>query len=92
MRACVRACVCVCVRVCVSVGGGGGDSVGGMELRVGSNMILFRYIWLLLIWLMYVFGVCVLHIVSCHNYNYVLCLYYALLVVIIIIMYYVCET
>ena len=38
--------MCVCVCVCVRVGGGGGYSMGGMELRVGSNMILFLYILL----------------------------------------------
>ena len=43
--------------------------MGGMELRVGSNIILFLYILLLLIWHMYIFGVCV---------------YYTLLVVICI--------
>ena len=58
---------------CVSVGGGGGDSVGGRELRVGSNMILFLYILLLFIWCMYFFGVCILYIVSCHNYMYYVC-------------------
>ena len=42
--------------------------MGGMELRVGSNMILFLYILLLLIWHMYLFGVCILYIASCHNY------------------------
>ena len=61
--------MCVCVCVCVSWGRGG-DSVGGMELRAGSNMILFLYILLLLIWHMYCFGVCILYIVSCHNYMY----------------------
>ena len=58
---------------CVSVGGGGGDSVGGIELRVGSNMILFLYILLLLIWHMYFFGACILYSVSCHNYMYYVC-------------------
>ena len=47
--------------------------MGGMELRVGSNMILFLYILLLLIWHMYFFGVCMLYIVSCHNYMYYVC-------------------
>ena len=42
--------------------------MGGRELRVGSNMILFLYILLLLVWHMYLFGVCILYIVSCHNY------------------------
>ena len=79
VRACVRACVCLCLCVracvcaCVSVGSGGGDSVGGMELRVGSNMILFLYILLLLIWHMYFFGVCILYIARCHNYMYYFC-------------------
>ena len=50
-----------------------GDSVGGMELRVGSNMLIFRYIYPLLIWHMYLFGVCILYIVSCHNYTYCVC-------------------
>ena len=45
----------------------------GMELRVGSNVILFLYILLLLIWHMYFFGVCILYIVSCHNYMYYVC-------------------
>ena len=64
-------CVCVCVCECVSVGGGGGDSVGGRELRVGSNIrIHFLYMLLLLIWHMFFFGVCILYIVSCHNYMY----------------------
>ena len=54
--------------MCVSVGGVGRDSVGGMELRVGSNMILFLYILLLLIWHMY----------------FLVCVYYTLVVVIII--------
>ena len=44
-----------------------------MELRVGSNMILFVDILLLLIRHMYIFGVCILYIVSCHNYIYYLC-------------------
>ena len=44
------------------------DSVGGRELRVGSNMILFLYILLLLMWHMYLFWCCILYIVSCHNY------------------------
>ena len=52
----------------VSAGG-----MGGMELKVGSNMILFLYILLLLIWHMYFFGVCVLYIVSCHSYMYYVC-------------------
>ena len=30
--------------MCVSVGGGGGDSVGEMELRVGSNDSFSLYI------------------------------------------------
>ena len=64
-------CVCVCVRACVCVSWGrGGDSVGGMELRVGSNMILFLYP--LLLWHMYIFGVCILYIVSCHNFIYIM--------------------
>ena len=57
----------------MSVGGGGGDLVGGKELRVGSNMILFLYILLLLIWHMYFLGVRILYIVSCHNYMYYVC-------------------
>ena len=48
----------------VSAGG-----MGWMELNLGSNMVLFLYILLLLIWHMYFFGVCV---------------YYTLLVVIVI--------
>ena len=47
--------------------------MGGMELRVGSNMIVFLYILLLLIWHMYCFGVCILYIVSCHNCMYYVC-------------------
>ena len=66
-------CVCVCERERERVGGGGGDSMGRRELRVGSNMILSRYILLLLIWHMNVFGVCILCIVSCHNYMYYVC-------------------
>ena len=63
MRACVRVCVCVCVRERESWGRGWG--LGGMELRVGSNiMIHCLYILLILIWHMYF-----------------LCVYYALLVV-----------
>ena len=42
-----------------------GDSAGGMELRVGSNMIIFRYVFPLLIWHVYFFGVCVLYIMHC---------------------------
>ena len=65
--------MCACVFVRVSVGGGGGDSVGGRELRVGNNMIHFLYILLLLTWHMYYFGVCMLYIVGCHNYIYYVC-------------------
>ena len=36
--------------------------MGGMELRVGSNMILFLYILLLLIWHMYFFSVYILYV------------------------------
>ena len=36
-------------------------------------MIDFLYILLLLIWHMYFFGVCILHIVSCHNYMHYVC-------------------
>ena len=42
-------------------------------------MILFLYILLLLIWHMYVFGVCILYIVSCHNYMYYVCETYKML-------------
>ena len=46
----------MCVCACVPVGGGGGDSVGGIELRVGSNiMIHFLDILLFLIWHMYLY-------------------------------------
>ena len=48
--------------------------MGGMELRVGSNMIPFLYILLLLIWHVYFFFlVCILYIVSCHTYMYYVC-------------------
>ena len=72
MYVCVCVCVCVCVRACVRacVSWGRGWGLGGMELRVGSNlMIHFLYIFLFLIWHMYLFGVCV---------------YYTMLVLIII--------
>ena len=52
---------------------GSGWGLGGMELRVGSNMIFVLYILLLLIWRMYFFGVCILYIVSCHDYMYYVC-------------------
>ena len=42
-------------------------------------MILFLYILLLLIWHMYVFGVCILYIVSCHNYMHYVCETYKML-------------
>ena len=47
-------CVCARARACVSWRRGWG--LGGMELRVGSNlMIHFLYILLLLIWHMYLY-------------------------------------
>ena len=55
--------------------------MGGMELKVGSNMIIFLYFvvvfcfvfLLILIWHMHFFGVFILYIVSCHNYMYYDC-------------------
>ena len=64
----------VCECVCVSWGQGA--RLGGMELRVGSSIMLyFLYILLLLIrHVLCIFVcICVLYIVSCHNYMYYVC-------------------
>ena len=62
-------CVCACVCVCVSWGRGWG--LGGMELSVGSNiMIHFLYIFCCF---SYGTCTCILYIVSCHNYMYYVC-------------------
>ena len=56
VRACVRVCVCVRACVCVCVSWGRGWGLGGMELRVGSNiMIHLLYILLLLVRHMYLY-------------------------------------
>ena len=71
VRACVRACVrvyvrvCVCVCLCVSWGRG-----WGLELRVGSN-IMINFL-------------CILLLLVRHTYFIFFCVYYTWLVVIII--------